>query len=56
MLEVIEQQRGKQAATKVLIVWLHGLGATANDFQFLVSDLHLNGNEEVKFIFPQAPS
>ena len=56
MLEVIEQQRGKQAATKVLIVWLHGLGATSNDFQFLVSDLHLNGNEEVKFIFPQAPN
>ena len=56
MLEVIEQRKGKKADTKVLIVWLHGLGAISNDFQFLVSELHLNGNEEVKLIFPQAPN
>ncbi len=38
------------------IIWLHGLGATANDFPPIVPHLGLNTERPIRFIFPQAPN
>lgn len=38
------------------IIWLHGLGATANDFPPIVPELGLEKGRSVRFIFPQAPN
>lgn len=40
---------------KHAIIWLHGLGASANDFPPIVSELGLAANPSIRFIFPQAP-
>jgi len=40
---------------KHAIIWLHGLGATANDFPGIVPDLGLEEERPIRFIFPQAP-
>jgi phospholipase/carboxylesterase len=37
------------------IIWLHGLGATANDFPPIVPELGLSSSQVIRFIFPQAP-
>lgn len=37
------------------IIWLHGLGATANDFPPVVPELGLAPDRAIRFIFPQAP-
>ena len=37
------------------IIWLHGLGATANDFPPIVPHLRLDNSRAIRFIFPQAP-
>lgn len=37
------------------IIWLHGLGATANDFPPIVPHLDLDASRAIRFIFPQAP-
>ncbi|MEO0368839.1 MAG: carboxylesterase [Pseudomonadota bacterium] len=37
------------------IVWLHGLGATADDFVPVVPHLGLDDQHVIKFVFPQAP-
>lgn len=37
------------------VIWLHGLGATANDFPPIVPELGLDKRLTVRFIFPQAP-
>ena len=42
------------AATQLgSVIWMHGLGATSQDFVPVVPYLHL---PEVRFVFPQAPS
>lgn len=38
------------------IIWLHGLGATANDFPPIVPELGLAKDRVIRFIFPQAPN
>ena len=38
------------------IIWLHGLGATANDFPPVVPELGLQADRPIKFVFPQAPN
>ena len=38
------------------IIWLHGLGATNNDFVPVVPELQLPENLALRFVFPQAPS
>ncbi len=40
---------------KHTIIWLHGLGATANDFPPIVPELGLDAGRAIRFIFPQAP-
>lgn len=37
------------------IIWLHGLGASSNDFPPIVPELGLNPERAIRFIFPQAP-
>ena len=38
------------------IIWLHGLGASANDFPPVVPELELDEGRSIRFIFPQAPN
>ncbi len=37
------------------VIWLHGLGASANDFPPIVPELGLDSGRAIRFIFPQAP-
>lgn len=37
------------------VIWLHGLGASADDFVPAVPYLNLPANSGIKFLFPQAP-
>lgn len=41
---------------KACVIWLHGLGANANDFVPIIPELKLPLNLAVRFIFPQAPA
>ena len=41
---------------KHAIIWLHGLGASANDFPPIVPELGLSDDRSIRFIFPQAPN
>ena len=54
--EKIELLRSKTNDYSVLIIWLHGLGAPAEDFKFLADNMSLTENLGVKFILPQAPA
>ncbi len=38
-----------------VIIWLHGLGASSNDFPPIVPELGLDPKRAIQFIFPQAP-
>lgn len=51
MLECIEVETGDQPAGSV--IWMHGLGADATDFEPIVPMLELN--EPLRFVFPNAP-
>ena len=37
------------------VIWLHGLGADASDFEPVVAELGLAGSPGVRFVFPNAP-
>lgn len=52
-LDVIEVNP-KQAAN-ASIIWLHGLGASANDFLPIVPQLNLPHDHGIRFLFPNAP-
>jgi len=51
----IEITHGKGSPTHA-IIWLHGLGASCNDFPPVVPHLGLNASPAIRFIFPQAPN
>lgn len=55
MLETIEIETGD--APQAAVIWLHGLGADANDFVPVVPELRLDAGEvgAVRFVFPNAP-
>ena len=36
------------------VIWLHGLGADGHDFEPIVNELNLN--QDIRFVFPHAPS
>ncbi len=38
------------------VIWLHGLGATGNDFPPIVPELGLDPELKVRFVFPHSPS
>ena len=37
------------------VIWLHGLGADGYDFEPIVTELGLDGQVELRFVFPHAP-
>lgn len=50
----IELQTG-EGTPEHAIIWLHGLGATADDFVPVVPHLGLAADRPIRFVFPQAP-
>tara|TARA_R110002096_G_scaffold274149_3_gene467942 strand:+ start:2166 stop:2837 length:672 start_codon:yes stop_codon:yes gene_type:complete len=38
------------------VIWLHGLGANGNDFAPIVSELGIQDELGIRFVFPHAPS
>jgi phospholipase/carboxylesterase len=54
-LQTIERKSGPAARpADAAIIWMHGLGADANDFVPLVPELDL-GALSIRFVFPDAP-
>jgi phospholipase/carboxylesterase len=51
--ECVELETGPQPVAS--IVWLHGLGADAHDFEPIVPELRLPPTLPVRFVFPNAP-
>ncbi|RCW71282.1 alpha/beta hydrolase [Pseudorhodoferax soli] len=37
------------------VIWLHGLGASGDDFAAIVPELDLSGCAPIRFVFPHAP-
>lgn len=52
-LETIDVETGNDP--KSAIIWLHGLGADAHDFEPVVPALNLGGECPVRYVFPNAP-
>lgn len=52
-LEYIEVETGSQPDAAV--IWLHGLGASGDDFVPVVPELDLPSDLAIRFIFPHAP-
>ena len=53
-LETIQVDTGPNPT--VSVIWLHGLGASGDDFVPIVRELDLSGLPPIRFIFPHAPS
>jgi phospholipase/carboxylesterase len=53
LLEAVEIQTGRQP--KGTVIWLHGLGADAHDFEPIVPQLSGSDERPLRFIFPNAP-
>lgn len=53
LLETIEIETGKNPTAAV--IWMHGLGADANDFVPIVNELGLDDATAIRFVFPNAP-
>lgn len=54
MLETLELQTQQQVSAAV--IWMHGLGADANDFLPIVGELDLSDCPGIRFVFPNAPT
>ncbi len=54
MSQAIERLYGNKSPTYA-VIWLHGLGATADDFVPVIPYLGLQASLNIRFIFPQAP-
>jgi phospholipase/carboxylesterase len=54
MNDTIERTHGNSTPTHA-VIWLHGLGATADDFVPVIPYLELLPNPSIRFVFPQAP-
>ncbi len=52
-LETVEIESG--ANPTAAIIWMHGLGADANDFVPIVKELDLSNCPAIRFVFPNAP-
>nr|WP_315398634.1 alpha/beta hydrolase [uncultured Duganella sp.] len=52
LLQTIEHETG--ANPSVAIIWMHGLGADANDFAPMPRELDLRGLPPIRFVFPNA--
>lgn len=54
LLKTVEIESKPQPT--VSIIWMHGLGADANDFVPIVRELDLRDCPAIRFVFPNAPS
>lgn len=54
LLETIEIESA--ANPTAAVIWLHGLGASGDDFAAIVPELDLNGCAPIRFVFPHAPT
>lgn len=54
LLPCLEQEPRQPA--QAAVIWMHGLGATANDFEDVPPHLGLPADLPVRYVFPQAPS
>ncbi len=54
MLDTLELQT--QPEVSAAVIWMHGLGADANDFVPIVEELDLSGCPGIRFVFPNAPT
>lgn len=52
-LQTVEIETGP--APTASVIWMHGLGADAHDFEPAVPLLHLDSGRAVRFVFPNAP-
>ncbi|MYM70030.1 carboxylesterase [Pseudoduganella sp. FT55W] len=52
LLQTIEKETGPNPT--VAVIWMHGLGADANDFVPMIPELDLAGLPAIRFIFPNA--
>jgi phospholipase/carboxylesterase len=48
-------ETGDKTNINAAVIWLHGLGADANDFVPIIPELHLPAGLNIRFIFPNAP-
>lgn len=53
LLDTVEIQT--QDEIHYSVIWLHGLGADANDFAPIVPELHFPNHKGIRFVFPNAP-
>jgi phospholipase/carboxylesterase len=53
-LETIQRETGPNPTASV--IWLHGLGASGDDFVPIVRELDLAGMQDIRFVFPHAPT
>lgn len=53
LLETVEIESG--ANPTAAVIWMHGLGADANDFVPIVKELDLSDCPTIRFVFPNAP-
>lgn len=53
LLETIEIE--SDANPTAAVIWMHGLGADANDFVPIVKELDLRNCPAIRFVFPNAP-
>jgi len=51
----IEHGSDKTAAPTHSVIWMHGLGADANDFVPVIPELRLPADKRIRFVFPNAP-
>jgi phospholipase/carboxylesterase len=54
MLETVEVETAQNPTAAV--IWLHGLGADAHDFEPIVPELVSRGERAWRFVFPNAPT
>lgn len=53
-VDTVELESG--ANPRSAVIWLHGLGADAHDFEPVVPMLDLGADRPVRYVFPNAPS
>ncbi len=55
-LECLTLENPNAGESDACVIWLHGLGASCDDFANLLPELNLTPGARIRFIFPQAPT
>lgn len=55
-LECLTLENPSAGSSDACVIWLHGLGASCNDFANLLPELSLAPGARIRFVFPQAPT